>query len=58
MSLKSSSAVLKNEKHAGVTLSTGEVDTGAQLVAGLTSTLDPNEAVRVRSVVNITHTFL
>ena len=58
MSLKSSSAALQNETHARVTLSTGEVDTGAQLVAGLTSTLDPDEAVRVRSVVNITHTFI
>jgi len=58
MSLKSSSAVLKNEKHAGVTLSTGEVDTGAQLVAGLTSTLDPDEAVRIRWVVRITHTLI
>ncbi|OJA13962.1 hypothetical protein AZE42_03611 [Rhizopogon vesiculosus] len=48
MSLESSSAAHKDEKHAGVSLSTREVDTGAQLVAGLTSTLDPDEALRVR----------
>ncbi|OAX37933.1 MFS general substrate transporter [Rhizopogon vinicolor AM-OR11-026] len=48
MSLESSSAVHKDEKHAGVSLSTREVDTGAQLVAGLTSTFDPDEALRVR----------
>lgn len=48
MSLESSSAVLNDEKHAGVSLSTSVVDTGAQLVAGLTSTLDPDEALRVR----------
>lgn len=56
MSLESSSAVLKDEKHAGIAVSTREVDTGAQLVAGLTSTLDPAEALRVRCVMKITYT--
>ncbi|KAG1740652.1 MFS general substrate transporter [Suillus lakei] len=46
MSLKPSSAVLRDQKHAGVSVS--EVDTGAQLVAGLTSTLSPDEALRIR----------
>jgi hypothetical protein len=54
MSLESSNAVHKDEKHAGVSFSTREVDTGAQLVAGLTSILDPDEALRVRWVVKIT----
>lgn len=31
-------------------MSTKGVDTGAQLVAGLTSTLDPDEALRIRCV--------
>lgn len=49
MSLES--GVLKDQKHhdhAGVSLSTKDVDTGAQLVAGLTSTLHPDEALRIR----------
>jgi hypothetical protein len=46
MSLESSSVVLKDQKHAGISVC--EVDTGAQLVAGLISTLEPNEALRVR----------
>ncbi|KAG0694901.1 MFS general substrate transporter [Suillus ampliporus] len=48
MSLESSSVVLRDEKHAGVSMSTKDVDTGAQLVAGLTSALDPDEALRIR----------
>jgi hypothetical protein len=56
MSLESSSAVLKDEKHVGVAVSTREVDTGAQLVAGLTSTLDPDEALRIRCVMKSTCT--
>ncbi|KAG1763322.1 MFS general substrate transporter [Suillus occidentalis] len=35
-----------DQKHAGVSVC--KVDTGAQLVAGLTSTLEPNEALRIR----------
>ncbi|KAG2031361.1 MFS general substrate transporter [Suillus americanus] len=46
MSLESSSVVLRDRKRAGVSVS--EVDTGAQLVAGLTSTLEPDEALRIR----------
>lgn len=49
MSLESS-GVLKDHKHAGVSVSTKDVDTGAQLVAGLTSILDPDEAMRIRCV--------
>ncbi|KAG2130369.1 MFS general substrate transporter [Suillus clintonianus] len=45
---ESSSVVPRDKKHAGVFLSTKDVDTGAQLVAGLTSTLDPDEALRLR----------
>ncbi|KAG1740624.1 MFS general substrate transporter [Suillus lakei] len=52
MSLESS-VVLKDQKHAGVSVSTKDVDTGAQLVAGLTSTLDPDEALRIRCVVKL-----
>ncbi|OJA17948.1 hypothetical protein AZE42_08561 [Rhizopogon vesiculosus] len=48
MSLESSITELKDEKHAGHALLTREVDTGAQLVAGLISTLDPDDALRVR----------
>ncbi|KAG2114300.1 uncharacterized protein F5147DRAFT_570447 [Suillus discolor] len=43
MSLESSGIL-----QAGVFVSTKGVDTGAQLVAGLTSTLDPDEALRIR----------
>ncbi|KAG1852262.1 MFS general substrate transporter [Suillus subalutaceus] len=46
MSLDSSSVVLRDRKRAGVSVS--EVDTGARLVAGLTSTLEPDEALRIR----------
>ncbi|OAX32001.1 hypothetical protein K503DRAFT_805607 [Rhizopogon vinicolor AM-OR11-026] len=46
MSLESSITELKGEKYAGLALSTREVDTGAQLVAGLTSTLNPDDALR------------
>ncbi|OJA17303.1 hypothetical protein AZE42_10814 [Rhizopogon vesiculosus] len=45
---ESSNAVVKSPKRAGLTLSTKDVDTGAQLIAGLTATLDPEEALRVR----------
>ncbi|KAG2078481.1 MFS general substrate transporter [Suillus decipiens] len=46
---RESSSVFKDQKHhAGVSLSTKDVDTGAQLVAGLTSTLHPDEALRIR----------
>ncbi|OJA19853.1 hypothetical protein AZE42_09923 [Rhizopogon vesiculosus] len=45
---KSSSAVLRFPKHAGLTLSTKDIDTGAQLIAESTSALDPEEALRVR----------
>jgi hypothetical protein len=54
MSLES--GVLKDQKHhdhAGVSLSTKDVDTGAQLVAGLTSTLHPDEALRIRWVLKL-----
>ncbi|KAG1794618.1 major facilitator superfamily domain-containing protein [Suillus plorans] len=46
MSLESS-GILQDHKHAGIFVSTKGVDTGAQLVAGLTSTLDPDEALRI-----------
>ncbi|KAG1798879.1 MFS general substrate transporter [Suillus plorans] len=46
MSLKSSSVAYRDKKYAGISVS--EVDTGAQLVAGLTSTLEPDEALRIR----------
>jgi hypothetical protein len=42
MSSESSSVDQKHE------VSVCKVDTGAQLVAGLTSTLEPNEALRIR----------
>ncbi|KAG0706185.1 membrane transporter [Suillus ampliporus] len=48
MSLGSSGVVPRDKKHTDVSLSTKDVDTGAQLVAGLTSTLDPDEALRIR----------
>ncbi|KAG1773353.1 MFS general substrate transporter [Suillus placidus] len=51
MSLESSGVFKDQKHHAGVALSTKDVDTGAQLVAGLTSTLDPDEALRIRCVV-------
>lgn len=52
MSLESDQ--LKDQKHhAGVSLSTKDVDTGAQLVAGLTSTLHPDEALRIRCVLKL-----
>ncbi|KAG1741544.1 MFS general substrate transporter [Suillus paluster] len=46
MSLRS--VVLRDEKHTGVLLSTKDVDAGAQLVAGSTSALDPDEALKIR----------
>jgi ACS family allantoate permease-like MFS transporter len=50
ISLKSSSAgaTLMDENHAWFTFLTREIDTGAQIVAVLTSTLDPDETLRVR----------
>ncbi|OJA17946.1 hypothetical protein AZE42_08558 [Rhizopogon vesiculosus] len=48
MGMESSNAVLKSPRHAGLTLSTKDVDTGVQLIAGLTSTLDTEEALRIR----------
>ncbi|OAX32376.1 MFS general substrate transporter [Rhizopogon vinicolor AM-OR11-026] len=53
MGMESSSAVLKSPKHAGLTLSTKDVDTGVQLIAGLTSTLDPEEALRIRRKIDM-----
>ncbi|KAH7927987.1 MFS general substrate transporter [Leucogyrophana mollusca] len=41
-------AVVKDEKHNGIAISTKEVDTGAQLVSGLSTALDPEEALRIR----------
>jgi hypothetical protein len=51
MSSESFSVGLKDKKRAGITLSAREVDAGAQLVAGLASTLDLDEAMRLRWVV-------
>ncbi|KAG1725804.1 MFS general substrate transporter [Suillus paluster] len=48
MSFHSSGVVLKGKKHTEVSLSTKDIDTGAQLVAGLTLALDPDEALRIR----------
>ncbi|KAH7913605.1 MFS general substrate transporter [Hygrophoropsis aurantiaca] len=41
-------AVSKDEKHNGISVSTKEVDTGAQLVSGITTILEPKEALRIR----------
>ncbi|OAX35543.1 hypothetical protein K503DRAFT_868196 [Rhizopogon vinicolor AM-OR11-026] len=49
---ESSNVVVKSPKHVGLTLSTKDVDTGAQLIAGLTATLDPEEALRVRKKID------
>jgi ACS family allantoate permease-like MFS transporter len=53
MSLESSGVFKDQKHHAGISLSTKDVDTGAQLVAGLTSTLHPDEALRIRCVVKL-----
>ena len=37
-----------DEKLAHVSIDTDQVDTGAQLVAGITLPLDPEEALRIR----------
>lgn len=42
--------ISQQQEHHVHALSTKEVDTGAQIVAGLSSELDPAEAVRVRFV--------
>ncbi|KAG2144027.1 MFS general substrate transporter [Suillus cothurnatus] len=52
MSLESSGVSKDQKHHAGISLSTKDVDTGAQLVAGLTSTLHPDEALRIRRKIN------
>ncbi|KAG0706181.1 MFS general substrate transporter [Suillus ampliporus] len=48
MDLKPSGVVLKDDIHAGVSLSTKDVDTGAQFIDKSTSALDPDEAMRIR----------
>ncbi|KAG2151193.1 MFS general substrate transporter [Suillus bovinus] len=47
---RSSSDMFGDEKYAGISAS--EIDTGAQLVAGLTSTLEPDEALRIRKKID------
>lgn len=54
MSVKSSSVASRDKKYIGISVS--EVDTGAQLVAGLTSTLEPDEALRIRCALNTAYT--
>ncbi|KAH7928023.1 MFS general substrate transporter [Leucogyrophana mollusca] len=50
----SSSQASTKEKHAqGISVSSKEVDTGAQLVAGLSADLDPVEAARIRRKIDI-----
>ncbi|KAG2337843.1 hypothetical protein BDR05DRAFT_1045215 [Suillus weaverae] len=54
MSLES--GVLKGQKHhdrAGVSLATKDLDTGAQLVAGLTPTIHLDEALRIRCLLKL-----
>jgi hypothetical protein len=46
----------KDQKH--VCLSIEDVDTGAQLVAGFTSPLDPDEASRIRYAVRTAYTLI
>lgn len=50
MSVKSSSVASREKNYIGISVS--EVDTGAQLVAGLTSTLEPDEALRLRKKID------
>ncbi|KAI6046644.1 MFS general substrate transporter, partial [Pisolithus marmoratus] len=44
--------ITRDEKHNGVAVSTKEVDTAAQLVAGFSGTLDPDEALRIRKKID------
>ncbi|KAH7882087.1 MFS general substrate transporter [Phlebopus sp. FC_14] len=48
MSSDTSSAAGKGEKHHAIAVAVSEVDATAQLVAGLSGTLDPEEALRLR----------
>ncbi|KAI6010102.1 MFS general substrate transporter [Pisolithus microcarpus] len=52
MSSEGTSGIAKDEKHNGVSVSTKEVDTAAQLAAGLSGTLDPEEALRIRKKID------
>ncbi|KAI5984683.1 MFS general substrate transporter [Pisolithus albus] len=52
MSSESTSGIAKDEKHNGISVSTKEVDTAAQLAAGLSGTLDPAEALRIRKKID------
>ncbi|KAI6117991.1 MFS general substrate transporter [Pisolithus sp. B1] len=52
MSSESMSGIAKDERHNGVAVSAKEVDTAAQLAAGLSGTLDPEEALRIRKKID------
>ncbi|KAI5983666.1 MFS general substrate transporter [Pisolithus albus] len=52
MGSESIGGITNDEKHNGIAVSTKEVDTGAQLAAGLSGTLDPEEALRVRKKID------
>ncbi|KAI6160252.1 MFS general substrate transporter [Pisolithus thermaeus] len=52
MSSESVSGIAKDERHNGVAVSAKEVDTAAQLAAGLSGTLDPEEALRIRKKID------
>ncbi|EIW80168.1 MFS general substrate transporter [Coniophora puteana RWD-64-598 SS2] len=49
--IRSRPTSVKDGKH-GVSISTKEVDTGAQLAAGFTGELDPEEALRIRKKID------
>ncbi|OJA20275.1 hypothetical protein AZE42_11034 [Rhizopogon vesiculosus] len=53
MGVESFSAVLKSPRHAGLTLSTKDVGTGVQLISGFASTLDTEEALRIRRKIDM-----
>lgn len=44
------SGSLKDEKHQGIHVSTGQVDTAAEVAAGFTGVLDEAESIRIRWV--------
>ncbi|KAI6113439.1 MFS general substrate transporter [Pisolithus croceorrhizus] len=52
MSSESTGGIVKDEKRNGIAVSSKEVDTAAQLAAGLSGTLDPKEALRIRKKID------
>ncbi|KAG6334445.1 hypothetical protein ID866_4646 [Astraeus odoratus] len=52
MSSETAGGLTNSEKHHGVSVSTKEVDSAAQLVAGFSEPLDPEEALRIRKKID------